>query len=121
MHPQGGVFHFGNTITETTFTDGEDTVTDSLVSEFEGLVDKFGNPTTYRDNTLTWDGRQMASYNGIQYTYDVAGNITKEWLNGEQMLLGMDTLFCLLYMRGLGNVRISLLSCWREVSIEKMV
>ena len=32
-----------------------------------------GNPTTYRDNTLTWDGRQLASYNGISYTYDADG------------------------------------------------
>ena len=44
-----------------------------LVDTEHFAYDAIGNPTTYRDNTLTWDGRQLASYNGISYTYDADG------------------------------------------------
>ena len=42
------------------------------MEEFE--YDNIGLPTKYRNKTLTWDKRnQLASYNGVTYTYDGSG------------------------------------------------
>ena len=41
--------------------------------------DKMGNPTTYRGKSATWKGRQMLSYDGVNFCYDGRGRrITKD-------------------------------------------
>ncbi len=37
------------------------------------VYDAIGNPTTYRNKTATWKGRQMQSFNGIAFKYDGKG------------------------------------------------
>lgn len=37
------------------------------------VYDAIGNPTTYRNKTATWKGRQMQSFNGITFKYDGRG------------------------------------------------
>ena len=40
------------------------------------VYDKMGNPTTYRGKAATWKGRQMTSFNGVNFTYDGRGRRT---------------------------------------------
>ena len=47
---------------------------DGVISINEQITyDEIGNPTNYLGNTLTWDGRQLTSYNNISYSYDADG------------------------------------------------
>lgn len=47
------------------------------------LYDGAGNPTTYKNSTLTWkNGRQLASYGNNSYDYDYAGIRTSKTVNG---------------------------------------
>ena len=57
------------------------------LSSFNGqsfAYDDSGNPTTYRDHTLTWTfGRQLSSFGGITYTYDENGIRRSKTSNGK--------------------------------------
>lgn len=44
--------------------------------------DSIGNPTLYRGNTATWQGRRLVDYRGIKYTYDHNGIRTSKSANG---------------------------------------
>jgi len=46
------------------------------------VYDLMGNPTSYLGNALAWNGRQLASYNGIVYTYDASGLRTSKTTGG---------------------------------------
>ena len=35
--------------------------------------DQLGNPTTYRGYDLTWQGRRLVQFDGVEYTYDADG------------------------------------------------
>ena len=55
------------------------------------LYDEIGNPTTYRDATMSWYGRQLTNYsNGsttASFTYDADG------LRGTKTVNGTDTIY----------------------------
>ena len=42
------------------------------------VYDNMGNPTTYRGKAATWKGRQMTSFNGVNFTYDGRGRRTSK-------------------------------------------
>ena len=44
--------------------------------------DSIGNPTLYRGNTATWQGRRLIDYRGITYTYDHNSIRTSKSANG---------------------------------------
>ena len=46
--------------------------------------DNLGNPTTYRDKTLTWKyGRQLATYDDVSYNYNADGIRTSKAYNNK--------------------------------------
>ena len=124
----------------TSKSDGTDTITytygtdsdagwSKLLTSYNGQpidYDKIGNPVLYRGATLTWNGRQLNSYNkdgtSINYTYDADGlrasktvNDTKttyQYLDGKlyyQETNGDDTYF---YYDSYGNI--TAIACYPE-------
>lgn len=63
------------TVTTLSYTYGNSTFKDRL-TQFNGQTisyDSMGNPTSYKGNTVTWNGRQMTRYGANYYAYDVEG------------------------------------------------
>ena len=53
--------------------------------------DKQGNPTSYLAHTLTWEkGRQLKSFDGIQYAYNANGVRTSKTVNGVKHTYTLD-------------------------------
>lgn len=47
------------------------------------VYDELGNPTTYRNKNLTWSkGRQLVSFDGIEYKYNADGIRIAKTYNG---------------------------------------
>ena len=63
-----------------------DTVWKDRLTAYDGqaiVYDAQGNPTSYLGHTLTWEkGRQLKSFDGIQYTYNASGIRTSKTVNG---------------------------------------
>ena len=68
-----------------TYTYGDTTWKD-LLTGFDGKTieyDAQGNPTTYLGHTLAWEkGRQLKSFDNIEYTYNANGIRTSKTVNG---------------------------------------
>ena len=73
--------------TKVTYAYGDDTWKD-LLTEYNGQpieYDEQGNPTSYLGHTLTWEkGRQLKSFDDIQYTYNANGIRTSKTVDGVQ-------------------------------------
>ena len=71
--------------TKTTYVYGNNTWKDLLTS-YNGqsiTYDAQGNPTSYLGHTLTWEkGRQLKSFDNIEYTYNANGIRTSKTVNG---------------------------------------
>ena len=71
--------------TKITYAYGDDTWKD-LLTAYNGqsiTYDKQGNPTSYLGHTLTWEkGRQLKSFDDIQYTYNANGIRTSKTVDG---------------------------------------
>ena len=63
-----------------------DTVWKDRLTAYDGQAityDAQGNPTSYLGHTLAWEkGRQLKSFDGIQYTYNANGIRTSKTVNG---------------------------------------
>ena len=63
-----------------------DTVWKDRLTAYDGqaiVYDAQGNPTSYLGHTLTWEkGRQLKSFDGIQYTYNASGIRASKTVNG---------------------------------------
>ena len=63
-----------------------DNVWKDLLTSYNGkqiVYDAQGNPTSYLGHTLTWEkGRQLKSFDGIQYNYDINGTRVNKIVNG---------------------------------------
>ena len=71
--------------TKSTYEYGNEKWKDLLTS-YNGqaiVYDEQGNPTSYLVHTLTWEkGRQLKSFDGIQYTYNANGIRTSKTVDG---------------------------------------
>ena len=71
-----------------------DTVWKDRLTAYDGqaiVYDAQGNPTSYLGHTLTWEkGRQLKSFDGIQYTYNASGIRTSKTVNGVTHTYTMD-------------------------------
>ncbi len=48
--------------------------------------DEIGNPTIYRDKTLTWShGRRLDRFDDVEFKYNVNGNRTSKIVNGKEI------------------------------------
>ena len=78
---------YGNILTKNgkAYTYG-DTVWKDRLTAYDGQAityDAQGNPTSYLGHTLAWEkGRQLKSFDGIQYTYNANGIRTSKTVNG---------------------------------------
>jgi len=79
--------NYGNIVSKNgkAYTYGNSTWKDLLTS-YDGQTisyDAQGNPTSYLGHTLTWEkGRQLKSFDNIQYTYNANGIRTSKTVNG---------------------------------------
>ena len=76
----------GDIIPETKVEYTYDEVWKDKLTSFNGqeiTYDTQGNPINYLGHTLTWEkGRQLKTFDGIQYTYNVNGIRTSKTVNG---------------------------------------
>lgn len=79
--------NYGNILTKNgiTYTYGDAVWKDKLtkVGNQEIVYDAQGNPISYLGHTLTWEkGRQLKSFDNIQYTYNANGIRTSKTIDG---------------------------------------
>lgn len=79
--------NYGNILSKNgiAYTYGDDTWKDMLTGYGDQTIsyDAQGNPTSYLGHTLTWEkGRQLKSFDGIQYTYNANGIRTSKIVDG---------------------------------------
>lgn len=79
--------NYGNILAKNgvTYTYGDAAWKDKLtkVGDQEIIYDAQGNPITYLGHTLTWEkGRQLKSFDNIQYTYNANGIRTSKIVDG---------------------------------------
>ncbi|MBR3918336.1 MAG: RHS repeat-associated core domain-containing protein [Clostridia bacterium] len=87
--------NYGNILTKNgiSYTYGDDVWKDKLtkVGDQEIIYDDQGNPTTYLGHTLTWEkGRQLKSFDNIQYTYNANGIRTSKTIDGVRHNFALD-------------------------------
>ncbi len=86
---------YGNILSKNgiTYTYGDPVWKDRLTSYGNQAIsyDTQGNPTTYLGHTLTWEkGRQLKSFDNIQYTYNANGIRTSKTVNGVKHTYTLD-------------------------------
>ena len=79
---------------EVTYNYGYDEIWKDKLISYDGQTisyDNSGNPLSYRGNTLTWSmGRQLASFNDIEFTYDENGIRTSKTVDNVKTMFYLD-------------------------------
>ena len=85
---------YGNILTKNGLNYVYDNVWKDLLTSYNGqsiTYDAQGNPTNYLGHNLTWEkGRQLKSFDNIQYTYNANGIRTSKTVNGIKHSFALD-------------------------------